>query len=93
MSDDIFTVTWVDGGLEPQCRPNPNFPQGIDVFATRGSTRNCRVSLPYPARRIGHYEIACRRCGTRVLITTAGRADDPRSVTVPCKTGRPGVNA
>lgn len=46
---------------------------------------SCRVALPYPAKRCGAYVVTCRICGTRTGVTTAGRADDPRSLTVSCK--------
>jgi hypothetical protein len=85
-SADPFEITWVDAGREPRVAPNPNYPDGIDIVAAAPmGARRCRVELPYPARRIGHYLIECRRCGTRVAVTTAGRPDDPRSATIGCR--------
>jgi hypothetical protein len=81
---DAITVKWIDSGLEPQCRPDPRYPDGMDVDATVPGERACRVALPYPAKRIGYHLVACKACGTRIRITTAGRPDDPRSVKVPC---------
>lgn len=77
-------VTWVDAGREPQCKPNPNYPNGIDVDMSIGAKQTCTVKLPYPAQRCGRYEIRCTVCGGRYACTTAGRPDDPRSAKVPC---------
>ena len=79
-----FEVTWFDGGREPQCPPDPRFPNGVDIDGAGGRHPACRVALPYPARRCGQYLIRCSLCGLTAAITTAGRPDDPRSVTVPC---------
>lgn len=78
-------VKWIDGGREPQCQPNPNYPDGIDVIETTGPN-TCKVDLPYPAMRCGAYEVKCRACGRKITVTTAGRPDDPRSVTMQCAT-------
>ena len=78
-----FTVSWHDSGREPQCAPDPQYPEGIDVDP--GVRPACRIELPYPAKRCGRYEIQCQMCGCRLVITTAGRPDDPRSVMVPCR--------
>jgi C4-type Zn-finger protein len=43
------------------------------------------TELPYPAKRCGIYLVVCERCGYSAAITTAGRPDDPRKVTLPCK--------
>lgn len=83
-----WRIRWHDSGREPQCAPNPRYPQGIDVDTTGGQQPACTTVLPYPARRCGHFEAQCRTCGLRVAITTAGRPDDPRSLTVACKPHR-----
>lgn len=75
---------WVDGGKEPQCAPDPNFPDGIAIDMSNGAERACETSLRYPAPRIGVHDVSCRVCGFRVQITTAGRPDDPKSVKVAC---------
>jgi hypothetical protein len=80
-----LVVTWVDAGKEPQVPPNPNYPAGIDLDISEGAAQTCATPLPYPARRIGHYVVECRICGRRVGCTTAGRPDDPRSLTLACK--------
>lgn len=78
-------VEWIDHGREPQCAPNPLYPKGIDLDASLGARRTCKVDLPYPARRCGHYAVWCSACGMTLAVTTAGRVDDPRSVTVACE--------
>ena len=80
-----FDIEWVDFGREPTCRPDPHYPQGIDVDVSAGREPNCTVELPYPAKRCGSYHIVCSACKLTVAISTAGRADDPRSVKVACK--------
>jgi hypothetical protein len=82
--EQAHRVKWVDGKREPQCPPNPNYPNGIDVDGSFGAARACTVALPYPAKRCGWYEVRCRACGLQVNVTTAGRVDDPRSVKVAC---------
>ncbi len=79
-----FTVKWIDRHREPQCEPDPAYPHGIDLDCSGGSP-GCKVDLPYPARRCGYYFVECNLCKMNVLITTAGRPDDPRSVKLPCK--------
>lgn len=81
----IFKIEWLDGKREPQCAPNPSFPNGIDVELARRDQMACSTDLPYPAKRCGTYIVECQNCGIRVGITTAGRADDPKSVSIPCK--------
>jgi hypothetical protein len=80
-----FDITWTDSGREPKCAPDPQYPAGIDIDCTEGAKRTCLVSLPYPAKRCGVYLLKCTRCGLLIGITTAGRADDPRSVRLPCQ--------
>ena len=78
-------VQWVDHRREPQCQPNPAFPDGIDLDVSGGAERSCSTDLPYPAKRCGVYIVTCEACAVRAVITTAGRPDDPRSVRVACK--------
>jgi hypothetical protein len=82
MADDI-TIEWQDFGREPQCAPDSNYPAGKDL--SMGVEPNCYVELPYPAKRCGLYIISCAKCGLSIGVTTAGRADDPRSIRLPCK--------
>jgi hypothetical protein len=77
-------ATWIDSGREPKSPPNPKFPDGVDIDLSRGQ-RSCQVPLDYPAPRCGYHLVVCRTCKLRVVVTTAGRRDDPRSVKVACK--------
>jgi hypothetical protein len=88
MSD--WTVDWIDAGREPQFPPNPAYPKGIDLDLSSGAMIACIKNLPYPAKRCGHYLITCKTCGNRIVVTTAGRPDDPRSVKIACKLVKPG---
>jgi len=80
-----LTVEWIDRGTEPRSAPDPNFPAGVDLDLTRGETKTCQTALPYPARRCGYFLVSCSECGFQGLVTTAGRADDPRSIKIACK--------
>jgi len=84
MADEQFKVSWVDGHREPTVEPNPEFPNGIDLMAGDETKPRCRVELSYPAERCGYWKVECRICGQRVMVTTAGRPDDPRSATFNC---------
>lgn len=76
---------WIDGKREPTCAPDPLFPNGIDVDASQGAARTCSIDLPYyPAPRCGTYMVTCDTCGLCVGMTTAGRPDDPRKLTLGC---------
>lgn len=79
-------VEWIDGGREPTEPPDPRYPNGIDA-GPQGPLRlsSCRTALPYPAKRCGAYRVECETCGQSMLVTTAGRPDDPRSVTMICR--------
>lgn len=80
-----FEIQWVDSGREPKCPPNPDYPEGIDIPAPSGAAQRCKAKLPYPAERCGMFLIRCKRCGLTASITTAGRPDDPRSITMGCR--------
>lgn len=84
-------IVWHDAGREPQCVPDPAFPNGIDIDASGGAPAACSTQLPYPAKRCGQYQVTCETCGQAVMVTTAGRPDDPRSVNLACKlvSGKP----
>lgn len=77
-------IDWIDRGREPQCAPNPAYPDGKDLDCSFGEAKTCFTELPYPAQRCGIYVVECEKCGMRVAITTAGRPDDPRSVKIAC---------
>jgi hypothetical protein len=78
-------ITWLDRMREPKCEPDPAFPDGKDIDGALGIEPFCKADLPYPAKRCGVYVVQCERCGYTIALTTAGRPDDPRSVTIPCK--------
>lgn len=84
MPQEQFKINWRDSKREPQCPPNPAFPNGIDIDMSRGTETTCTAALPYPAKRCGIYVVECTLCGMRLGCTTAGRPDDPRSVKLPC---------
>jgi len=77
-------IEWIDHKRDPQCAPNPAYPEGIDLDCANGAP-SCKIDLPYPAKRCGLYLVECLICGYRVACTTAGRPDDPKSVNIPCK--------
>lgn len=81
------SVEWLDFGREPRCAPDPTYPNGKDVDASGGAERTCVVPLPYPAPRCGVYSVGCPVCKFKVAVTTAGRSDDPRSITIACHIG------
>lgn len=80
-----FNIVWIDKEREPECAPNPAYPDGIHIDASEGALKTCTATVPYPADRCGIYAITCRTCGVHVALTTAGRADDPRSIKFACK--------
>ncbi len=68
-----------------ECPPNPAYPDGIDVQEAAPGVPACRADLPYPAPERLVWQVTCRRCGYCLAVTAAGRPDDPRSVTIPCR--------
>ena len=87
--EERFDLIWIDKGREPQCAPNPDFPDGKPVDVTFGERPACRSTLPCPAPRCGIYVVTCKRCGQNCAITTAGRPDDPNSIMLPCRIKAP----
>jgi hypothetical protein len=84
-----FDITFVDSGREPQCKPDPKFPEGRHIVLGDPKTQKmCARNIPYPAPRCGFYAIRCLECGCTVMLSVAGRPDDPRIVSVPCKPAR-----
>ena len=83
-----FDIAWIDGGRTAQNPPDPAYPNGIELDISRDAKVACLVELTYPAPRVGQYSIMCRDCGFHALVTAAGRADDPKSIKVPCRTRR-----
>jgi hypothetical protein len=82
---EMLEVRWIDRGFEATCEPDPRFPAGVDLDLSRGRIDACHTPLPYPAKRCGYFVVNCATCGLQCVVTTAGRADDPRSLQVACK--------
>jgi len=80
-----FSITATARRGPPQCPPNPAFPEGVHRMEAALGVPSCRAELPYPAPERLVWVVRCRRCGLSLAITAAGRADDPRSVTMPCR--------
>lgn len=78
-------IVFLDSGREPQCAPDPAFPNGRELDISKGAAKTCVATLPYPAPRCGVMMVKCERCGYSAAVTVAGRPDDPRNVTLPCK--------
>ena len=79
-------VKFNDSGRTATQPANPKHPNGQDInLAISVVQKVCCRNLPYPAPRCGTYSVRCRTCNFTALITVAGRADDPRTITLPCK--------
>ena len=80
-----FDVVFLDSGRTSECKSDPKFPEGQPInLAPNAIVKTCSRNLPYPAPRCGVYQIRCLKCGYTAAVTVAGRADDPRMVTMPC---------
>jgi|GEM_PF-2119885 hypothetical protein len=77
-------IEFIDGGRELRCPPDPAYPNGIDIDVSKGTMMTCSTDIPYPAPRCGLMRVVCEKCGILVVLTVAGRLDDPRSVKIPC---------
>lgn len=79
-------VKFLDAGRTAENPPDPKHPDGVAVdLRAHVLQRGCTRNLPYPAPRCGAYSVRCRTCNFIGVVTVAGRADDPRIVTIPCK--------
>lgn len=76
-------VEFIDHGRRPQCKPNPAYPEGVDVDASRGLP-SCWVKLP-KVETTGLFVVSCDVCDRRDALTAAGRPDDPRSYRMACR--------
>ena len=93
MMDERMELTFLDSGREPQCAPDPQFPDGkVLDFGMGQNVQRCVLEVPYPAPRCGAYQIHCSECGVTVALTVAGRRDDPRTVALPCKPKKSEIN-
>jgi hypothetical protein len=84
-----WDIQWIprDGGRPPKVPPNPRWPTGKDIDISSPGLSRCRGELPYvmwPERGLGLLTVTCLRCGVTTGITTAGRPDDPISLTQNC---------
>lgn len=77
-------TTWIDRHREPECEPDPDFPYGKFLDNADGRSPACETKLDCPTPRCGYYLVTCEKCGYNIVITTAGRPDDPNGVRVPC---------
>jgi hypothetical protein len=80
-----FKVEFLDSGREPKDKPDPAFPEGRHIVVSDQIQKACTRNLPYPAPRCGTYRVTCEVCGYVAAISVAGRTDDPRILTIPCK--------
>lgn len=79
-------VSFIDGERTARMKSDPRYPDGQAIsLAPSVLAKACTRNLPYPAPRCGLYSIKCRVCGFVGVVTVAGRPDDPRVVTIPCK--------
>jgi hypothetical protein len=80
-----FLIDWVDQHRESDHPADPAYPSGSAIDVAIDAMKACRLELPYPAARCGIWVVTCRECGFSVALATAGRADDPKSVRMPCR--------
>jgi hypothetical protein len=80
-----FFVDWVDMHRTSDQPADAAYPRGCAIDVALDAMKACRLELPYPAERCGLWVVTCRACGFSIALATAGRADDPKSVRVPCK--------
>jgi hypothetical protein len=73
-----------------KCQPDPNFPNGMIAEARIPGLAHCYVKIPYPSPEIGWVHIRCKECDVTMLLTVAGRADDPVAAAVTCDKDRQG---
>ena len=88
-----FEIKWLDRGVEPRRPPDPAYPLGKDFVAVDNpDAPTCKTPLDYPAPRCGYYAVKCLDCGLTLVLTTAGRPDDPRSLEINCRLVHEGVD-
>ena len=91
MTNGKFEIEFIKSGRgKAQCPPNPDYPEGVTIHGEKKGMPFCTTSVPYPAPECGHFSIVCTQCHIEVVVTTAGRPDDPRLIYIPCLTA-PGV--
>lgn len=84
--DPPKTIEFMPSGRgKAQCPSDPRYPKGIALDCSMGAgAPYCTVTLPYPAPECGVYIIICDHCTMKVVVTAAGRPDDPTSIKIPC---------
>ena len=85
MSERHTVVFQPSGRGAARCPSNPAYPDGVTIDPVGTDKEGwCLVTLPYPAPECGVWVIDCLTCKTSVLVTAAGRRDDPVKVRIPC---------
>jgi hypothetical protein len=77
-------LTWLARNGTPDA-PDAAYPVGTNLDLAHGAATTCWTPLPYPAPGTGAHMIACSICGLRVACGATGRADDPRTIRLPCR--------
>lgn len=86
MSQDFGVAFFASGRGKARNPPDPRYPKGMHVdMRDDAAAEACSLALPYPAPECGHYSVTCSRCGWHGIVTAAGRADDPRTLSIGCK--------
>jgi len=78
-------VQWTGTGRKAQHPPDRRFPHGVEIRTNSPGRPYCVVFPPYPAKEIGTWTISCQKCGLVIVVTAAGRPDDPNTVYLGCK--------
>jgi hypothetical protein len=87
------SIVFVPSGRgKAQCPPDPKYPEGCAIILARPGESSCTMLLQYPAPECGMWHAECARCPLSVMITAAGRPDDPLAVTVTCLASKSGAN-
>lgn len=79
-----FDIVWLSEKRLAQHPPNPDYPTGIALDLAPEKGPACLAELPYPAPCVGTWSIICQTCRRSIMVTAAGRADDPVSVRIGC---------
>ncbi len=87
--EDHFDIRFFGNGMTAQCPANPEFPYGIAIDLAEKNQKACTAKLPYPAPCIGRFMVKCGKCGRSILVSAAGRADDPTQVKIACQIQQP----
>lgn len=80
-----FAIDWINAHRTATYPTDPSYPNGVAIDLALSARKACRVELPYPAASCGLWVVMCHACGFVVALATAGRADDPHTVRLPCK--------